>query len=247
MDAQFLVQRGFGVINRCFLLLLAMLAGAGAGMAHAEPLPDKVIAQTSEQMIAALKENREALATDPNRIYELIDHIALPHFDIETIVRQILGKAWRKASADQRKRFSREFQTFIMNIYAKQLVKYSDEELQIDPLKPEALDSRYVTVHSQIMSRATDPISIDYRMHLSGGDWKICDFTVEGVSLVINYRNSFAAEIRKSGLDALIRKLAGHNARFKLEGSGSPVPRGRSAGFQVVLTGAFSRKAQAYM
>lgn len=211
-----------GSIRKQLVLLLSLSFTAVVTAAQALPSPDLVVEQTAQQMIAALKENRAALETDPSRIYALIDRIALPHFDIETIARQILGKSWRTASAQQRQQFSSEFQTFIMDTYAKQLLKYSDQRLQVDPVSPEALSARYVAVHTRIVTGGADPISIDYRMHMKDGAWKICDFTVEGVSLVINYRHSFAAEIRKSGLDALIHKLAELNARFKLEGSASP-------------------------
>lgn len=206
-----------GVTRSYFFLVVGLFFWASAAAAMLPP--DKVIEQTSEQMIAALDENRDALGTDSGLVYALIDKIALPHFDIETIARQILGKTWRKASPDQRQRFSHEFQTFIMNTYAKQLMRYSDEQIRVEPLKAEALKSHYVTVRSQIDTRNAGPIAVDYRLHMQDGEWKICDFTVEGVSLVINYRASFASEIRKSGLDALIDRLAEHNAQFKLDGS----------------------------
>ncbi|MFB3090204.1 MAG: phospholipid-binding protein MlaC, partial [Gammaproteobacteria bacterium] len=54
-------------------------------------------------------------------------------------------------------------------------------------------------------------VPIDYRMHLSGGEWKVVDIVVDGVSLILTYRGSFASEIRKNGLDALIRKLSQRN------------------------------------
>ena len=48
-------------------------------------------------------------------------------------------------------------------------------------------------------------------MHVSGGEWKVIDVVVDGISLVATYRGSFASEIRQNGLDALIRQLAERN------------------------------------
>jgi ABC-type transport system involved in resistance to organic solvents, auxiliary component len=48
-------------------------------------------------------------------------------------------------------------------------------------------------------------------MHLKNDAWKVYDVSVDGISLVANYRTSFAKEIRKDGLDKLIAKLADRN------------------------------------
>jgi phospholipid transport system substrate-binding protein len=48
-------------------------------------------------------------------------------------------------------------------------------------------------------------------MHVSGGEWKVVDLVVDGVSLVSTYRGSFASEIKKNGLEALIGKLSQRN------------------------------------
>ncbi|HHZ87617.1 MAG TPA: hypothetical protein EYN73_07180 [Chromatiaceae bacterium] len=37
------------------------------------------------------------------------------------------------------------------------------------------------------------------------------DLKVEGISLLVNYRSSFAREIRADGMDGLIKHLAGLN------------------------------------
>ena len=36
---------------------------------------------------------------------------------------------------------------------------------------------------------------------------KVYDIAIDGISLVTNYRNSFASDIRKGGMDGLIDKL----------------------------------------
>lgn len=42
-------------------------------------------------------------------------------------------------------------------------------------------------------------------------DWKVFDVIVAGVSLVTNYRSSFAQEIRTGGVDGLIKSLEAKN------------------------------------
>jgi phospholipid transport system substrate-binding protein len=54
---------------------------------------------------------------------------------------------------------------------------------------------------------------MDYRLRLNGSKWLIYDVVIDGVSLVTNYRSQFAAEVRRGGVDGLIRTLASKNQR----------------------------------
>ena len=62
---------------------------------------------------------------------------------------------------------------------------------------------------SQVL--AGQPIAIDYRMEKGSGGWKVYDVTIEGISLVENYRNTFNNEIQRSGVDGLIKALTDKN------------------------------------
>jgi phospholipid transport system substrate-binding protein len=209
--------RNASVTGLWLWMSLCVFSGTAVGAPLAGKSPVAVVEQTSQQMIKALVENRQALQKDPQKVYGLIDTIALPHFDIDAIVRQVLGSAWARATPEQRSAFKAAFQTFILNTYAKQLLAYSDEKLTVLPVPPDALRSGYVMVRTEIQSSGGQPISVDYRLRRKEGVWKIIDFTVEGISLVINYRQSFAGQIRHEGLNAVIDALTRHNDQFKLE------------------------------
>jgi len=56
-----------------------------------------------------------------------------------------------------------------------------------------------------------DPIDINYSMEKVDGAWKVYDVVIAGVSLVQNYRSSFASEIQKGGVDGLIATLSAKN------------------------------------
>ncbi len=56
-----------------------------------------------------------------------------------------------------------------------------------------------------------DPIDINYSMEKTDAGWKVYDVVIAGVSLVQNYRSSFASEIQKSGVDGLIATLSAKN------------------------------------
>lgn len=201
--------------SRLYFLLCVFVLVTGCN-ALAVQSPEEVVAQASQRMIDALTENKATLKEDPNVVYDLIETIVLPHFDVDYIVRLILGKYWRQATPQQRKRFSEAFQVLIMNSYADALLEYSGEKVQVLPLAADDLSqARTVIVHSLLDTTETNSIEVNYRMRKKEEEWKVIDFTVEDVSLILNYKHSFAEQIKSKGLDALIDSIKNKNADFK--------------------------------
>ena len=70
-----------------------------------------------------------------------------------------------------------------------------------------------VLVKTEVLQPGIQPIAVNYRMLLSGGEWKAYDILIEGVSLVTNYRTTFSNEVQTKGsLNAVIDGLAKRNA-----------------------------------
>jgi len=74
-----------------------------------------------------------------------------------------------------------------------------------------AAGSDEATVRSEVQLKRGEPVNINYSMHLKDGAWKVYDVTVDGISLVTNYRGSFADQIRKEGMEAMLAKLSERN------------------------------------
>jgi phospholipid transport system substrate-binding protein len=193
-----------------FGLLLFMLSG-GLLWAAVKP-PQDVIQDTSARMLDALRQNRDALRQDSSQIYALVDQIVLPNFDFEMMSRWVLGRSWQQATPEQRRRFADEFRTLLVRTYAKALLEYSDNEIRVLPSANPA-DSNEATVKTEAQVRTGSPIPINYSMHLNNEGWKVYDVTVDGVSLVTNYRSTFASQIRSNGLDTVIADLQKRNAQ----------------------------------
>ena len=166
---------------------------------------------TAEEVLARVTSEREELDANPGRIYGLVDDVVIPHFDFVSMSKWVLGKkSWRGASESQRQEFIDEFRTLLVRTYAKALLEYANQEIEYLPEESNP-NSNLVVIKTKIPQAGTSPVPIDYRMHVSGGEWKVVDIVVDGVSLILTYRGSFASEIRKNGLDALISKLSQRN------------------------------------
>ena len=191
--------------------LLLLLLGNGPLWAAVQS-PQEVIQDTSARMLEALRKNRDALRQNSSQIYTLVDQIVLPNFDFELMSRWVLGRNWQQATPEQRRRFADEFRTLLVRTYAKALLEYSDNEIRILPSANPAANNE-ATVKTEAQVRTGPPIPINYTMHLNSDGWKVYDVTVDGVSLVTNYRSTFASQIRSNGLDTVIADLQQRNAQ----------------------------------
>lgn len=170
-----------------------------------------LVKSTTDRLLSELQRRRIDIDNNPQIIYELADKIAVPHFDFERITQNAMGRYWRQANASQRLALIAEFRTLLVHTYGKALRNYSGQEIVLLRTR----DSRYsdrTLVRTQVkMPSRNATIPIDYHMYLKGNNWKVYDVVINGVSLVTNYRSSFAQEIRNGGISGLIQKLKDRN------------------------------------
>ena len=193
-------------------ILLSALFISGEAFATAEDSALKLVQDTTVKIMDKLKEEEAAIKENPERVTELVDAIVLPHFDFTRMSRWTLGKYWRKAKKDQQDRFVKEFKMLLVRTYAKALADNVDREIEYKPVRKSKKKENEVTVFTEVQQQAGFPIPITYKMHHNGDEkWKVYDVVIDGISLVANYRTSFAKQIRKSGIDNLIASLADRN------------------------------------
>ena len=180
------------------------------GQAAAEIDPQALVKQTSEKILSQLKAEQARLNKEPGRIYELVDEVLLPHFDFEYMSQMVLAKYWRRASQEERVAFTAEFRNLLVRTYAKSLNQYVDQEIIFLPFRA-GRDEDQATVKTEVEQPGSFPIPIDYRLHYKNESWLLFDVLIDGVSLVTNYRSSFAKAIRQEGIQSLIDSLAKKN------------------------------------
>ena len=192
----------------------SMLATGGSSVAEAAEASDspaqELVRVTTVQMLNALDSNRAEIQKNQVKLYTLIEEIMGPHFDLERMSRRALGKNWKAATPEQRKRFVEEFGALLVRTYATAIGQYDGQEITYLPTR-ERGDKTKVSVRTELHLSGGPPIPINYEMYEAGGTWKVYDVTIDGVSLVINYRSTFGAEIRQKGMDGLIERLAAKN------------------------------------
>lgn len=197
--------------SRLFPALLMMFAAltANAVPAPGNMSPQELVRDTSSRMLSALRDEREEIVSNPGRLYELVADIVLPYFDFERMSQWVLGKNWRTVTPEQRVRFVEQFRKLLVRTYGTALSDYADEKIIYLP-HSDSGDNVKVTVRTEI-EQGGSTIPIHYSMYNSKDGWKVYDVAISGVSLVTNYRSTFASIIRGEGMDSLIDQLVKRN------------------------------------
>ena len=176
------------------------------------PPPEQAIQTVSESLKTLLKENRERIKIDAGYVYQLADEVITPHVDFNRLSGLALGKHWRRATAEQKKEFMLQFQRLLVRTYSTAFREFGDWSLHFIPRRDTA-DAKKIMVRSEIHRPGAPPVSVNYRMHKKGDAWLAYDVVIEGISLVTNYRSTFAKEMRRNGMDGLIKRVTKLNNR----------------------------------
>jgi phospholipid transport system substrate-binding protein len=188
------------------LLLLPLCASAETVLED----PQAVVKDTTDRMLAEIKDRKQELNQSPGKIYPLVEEIVLPRFDFPRMAQLVLGKHWKRAKQEQKKAFVAEFRQLLVRTYATALLNYSGQEIEYLPVNRKPEDKR-VVVETKVRDGGSPPLPIEYKLFKDGDKWMVYDVVIDNVSLVSNYRSSYSSKIRRYKLDGLIKRLQAHN------------------------------------
>jgi len=191
------------------LAAFAVLVAIGSALAEALA-PDALVRQITDGVVASLRLDSATRARESARIAALVERMIVPHFDFRRITRLAVGLGWRQATPEQRDELARQFKQLLVRTYSGALSNYSDQTIEVRPLRAKPQDDE-VTVKSFLRQSGAEPMAIEYDLERTDAGWKVFDVRVAGVSLVATYRTAFAEEIRNHGVDGLIAVLVRKN------------------------------------
>jgi phospholipid transport system substrate-binding protein len=203
-------------ILRFFLILLFPV------MALAQDSePEALVKKITEEVLAALKSDKQLAAGDREKAVKLAEQKILPHVDFEEATRLAVGRGWKEASPEQRKKLIAEFRNMLVRTYSNAIGTYEGQTMKVLPSRVKPGEGE-ATVRNQFLRPGGKPILIDYSMRKTDSGWKIYDIVVEGVSLVLTYRSEFDAVVKQEGVDGLIKRLGQKNTPAPAVGGTSP-------------------------
>ena len=195
----------FAALLSLFLLCAPALA--------LEESPDALIKKVTDDVLTIVRQDKDIQSGNTAKAIELVEVKVLPFFDFQHMTALAMGRDWRVASPEQRKRLTDEFKTLLVRTYSNALTGYKNQTVRYKPTKMQSTDTD-VLVRTEIVQPGSKPIALDYSLEKNTDGWKVYDVVVAGVSLVTNYRSTFNQEVRANGVDGLIQMLANKNKQL---------------------------------
>jgi phospholipid transport system substrate-binding protein len=180
------------------LLVLGITAPGVAGE------PTEKIRQTTDKILSIVS---SPALRDPSKAQErrkLIRSAVDERFGWDEMARRSLATHWAKRTDEERKEFVRLFADLLERTYMKKVEDYSGEKVLYGE---ETKDGDHARVKVRIVTKKNKDIAVEYRLKKEGNDWLIYDVSIEGVSLVNNYRTQFNSIILQSSYENLLKRL----------------------------------------
>ena len=191
-------------------LFACLFFGFVAASVAAQEAPDALVKRVTDEVLEIVRKDKDIQNGNARKAIELVDAKVLPHFNFQHMTALALGKEWRKATPQQQERLTQEFKTLLVRTYSNSLTAYRNEAIKYKPFTLPA-GATDVLVRTEIHQPGNKPVQLDYNLEKGEAGWKVYDVVVAGISLVTNYREQFAQEVRNGGHDGLIATLASKN------------------------------------
>lgn len=173
--------------------------------------PDRLVDKTVKEVIEIIQKDEALKNGDRDKMHDLIETKILPHFNFSRMTQLAMGQHWSKAAPEQQNKLVNEFRTLLVRTYSNALTSYNKETINVNPIK-QLGDQVETTVRTVVIQgNGKEPVPIDYSMEKKPDGWKVYDVTVAGVSLVTNYRGTFNSQVRKGGVEGLLKALTDKN------------------------------------
>ena len=135
---------------------------------------------------------------------EKIRVISEKMFDFAELSKRTLGPNWKNLNPDQQKEFIGLYRDILEDAYMDRIMAYKDEKVVFGKEMPLSDDTTEVL--SSVITKKTET-PINYRLILKGGEWKVYDVIIEGVSLIKNYRAQFREIMANKSPEELLKVL----------------------------------------
>ena len=184
------------------ILSLFLVGAMAVPVLAASPMEE--IKQTTDKILSIVTNPALKAPSKTEEREKLIHQAVYERFDWEEMARRSLATHWTKRTAEERKEFVHLFAELLERTYMKKMEDYSGENVLYEG---ETKEGDYATVKVKIVTKKDKEIPVEYRLKKEGNDWFIYDVSIEGVSLVNNYRTQFNSILLQSSYENLVKRL----------------------------------------
>lgn len=189
------------------IAVIVLLLCPGAIWGAVPSSPTEQVRTTIDGILQILQDGTLSRETRWERIGALIQS----RFDFESMSQRVLSTNWKKATREERRQFVEFFSQYLEDTYRSKIEAYTDEQVRY---VGEKIKGERAVVDTTIVTDTAE-IPVSYKLKQTDGEWLGIDVVIENVSLVSNYRNTFAAIVKTEGMEGLLNDLQRRIARQK--------------------------------
>ncbi|MDQ1333495.1 MAG: phospholipid transport system substrate-binding protein [Thermodesulfobacteriota bacterium] len=190
--------------DRSIIVAVALLMALAVSSVSVAGEPTEDIRKTTDRIIAIVTDPGLKEADKAREKSRQIRSVVDERFNWEEMSKRTLARHWKDRTQNEKEEFIDLFGKLLERTYLDKVEGYSGEKvLYVD----EKVQENYAIVGVRIVTKQETEIQVDYRLQKKGEEWLVYDISIEGVSLINNYRKQFDSIMTRSSYTGLIEKL----------------------------------------
>lgn len=180
----------------------SILSAMIATTAFAAPTetPPAFVKKVADNLISRLKADQAKLKNNPDAVKTIVRQNLDPYIDSQAFTRIVMGTyaTSQYSNAAQRAQFEKNFRETLIENYGSAFSKFSNQTYTIRPYKASTSANPVVTID---FNNKGEKIPVSFQLADKGSEWKIRNINVSGIDLGLQFRNQFAATVKRNGGD----------------------------------------------
>ena len=221
------MMRKLNILLGGLIVLSAVVCAASAAD------PRVTIRQTSDALLQVIREGKTYFDKDSDRYYQEVEKVLDPTIDFDTFSRGVMAVFYKRATPVQRDRFESTFKSGLIRTYAKALLDFGDQSIDVLPADKPSPEPDRDSVKMEVRSKEGKVYPVIYSMRLGqDGSWRMYNIIINGINIGLTYRNQFASAMKApenhGSLDAVIDAWGETIAHVDPVTQGGPAVTGES-------------------
>jgi len=180
-------------MKKLLFTVLFMLTGIPAAFAQTDEAT-AFAQKTADDIMAQVVEIKAPLSVKEKNFHTLFTQAA----DLKKIARFTLGRFAKTANEQELKAFTDAFTNNVVDTWTQRFSSYAGEKIVFADARQE--NGKDVYVRSELlMTDGASKIEIVWRVSMKKSKPTLVDLVVEGVSMILSYRNEYTAILQQNG------------------------------------------------
>lgn len=156
------------------------------------------IEDATQQMLGLMANETLLEEAQSDQLVAEIDKILAPVVDFDYISKVVMGKYYRRASAEERIKFSEVFRTTLLKTYALAMVGFKIEKYEMIPPRDQSPNPKQQIVSMNVIAADGSKFTLVYYMKKAQGEWRLVNALLDGINLRLTFKNQFADMVQRN-------------------------------------------------